>query len=702
MEIIATITQHELIFEPDQSLVGYQWSENLGIKVVYDETYDGWSVKWDAITSGHKNKRIPLAYDEETNTITLNKDCFEDDYLYIACAFISNGQIRNSAPIEFYIGESVNHGLETMPKVPGLYEEMQALFEQIFANEYKQPIDDLIERASDLETKTEELQTKAEAQQTQVDKAIANAGIATSAANTAASNATEKAQEANTAAQAATDLVSDITAKLEAGEFKGEKGDTGATGEKGDKGDKGDPGSRTLYGSGSPQVSDGNVGDWYYDTTSENWDVYYKSSETAWEKMGQIKGGGSGGIGGDTLPIGAMVPSALSTAPEGWLLCDGSEVSRTDYSELFHVIGESYGAGDGETTFTLPNEPNPLLYAKEGNMIQFMEREPALYMMIKAKQIVPVTGGIVNDAENESETDALSAKALKQIVSGLEQRLREQIVKPNLLINGDFRIRQRGETFTYSGGGSFMYMQDRWIFAGSQSGTFTIANDGSMAITTTPENTSTYRQYVELTPVLKRQIEEAQYKLTLSVGIDAMVEHQAGIRVCSSDVVSYPLEIGYNRIYHTFTLTEDDLKGTYLDVVVYAAIYPETSVTAIPVWAKLELGAYATPFIPRRYSDELMECMRYYQKVIYSYSNEFTEKATSVTVWNSVPLKIPMIKNNPTISRKNSTFGSDTINVKSINFYYYDDGSLNISITPTKVGFFRLYKEEIVLDAEIY
>ena len=289
MEIIATITQHELIFEPDQSLIGYQWSENLGIKVVYDGTYEGWSLKWDAITSGHKNKRIPLAYDEASNTIILNKDCFTDDYLYIACAFISGEQVRNSAPIEFYIGESVNHGLETMPKVPGLYEEMQSLFEQIFANEYKQPMDDLIERASDLERKTEELQTKAEAQQTQVDKAITEAGIA-------ADNANVKAEEANTAAQAATDLVSDITAKLEAGEFKGEKGDTGATGEKGDKGDK-----------------------------------------------------------GDTLPPGVIHEYAGSEAPAGYLFCQGQEISRTTYADLFLVIGTTYGSGDGETTFALPD-----------------------------------------------------------------------------------------------------------------------------------------------------------------------------------------------------------------------------------------------------------------------------------------------------------------------------------------------------------
>ena len=41
--------------------------------------------------------------------------------------------------------------------------------------------------------------------------------------------------------------------------------------------------------------------------------------------------------------------------PEGWLLCDGSEISRSDYSALFASIGTTYGAGDGNSTFNLPN-----------------------------------------------------------------------------------------------------------------------------------------------------------------------------------------------------------------------------------------------------------------------------------------------------------------------------------------------------------
>lgn len=52
---------------------------------------------------------------------------------------------------------------------------------------------------------------------------------------------------------------------------------------------------------------------------------------------------------------GMILPYAGSTVPDGFLICDGSAVSRDDYARLFDLIGETYGAGDGSTTFNLPD-----------------------------------------------------------------------------------------------------------------------------------------------------------------------------------------------------------------------------------------------------------------------------------------------------------------------------------------------------------
>lgn len=55
------------------------------------------------------------------------------------------------------------------------------------------------------------------------------------------------------------------------------------------------------------------------------------------------------------VPTGCVQAFAGQTTPNGWLLCDGSAVSRVTYAKLFSVIGTSYGSGDGTSTFNLPN-----------------------------------------------------------------------------------------------------------------------------------------------------------------------------------------------------------------------------------------------------------------------------------------------------------------------------------------------------------
>lgn len=55
------------------------------------------------------------------------------------------------------------------------------------------------------------------------------------------------------------------------------------------------------------------------------------------------------------VPVGTVAMYGGGTAPSGWLKCDGSAVSRTTYVDLFNVLGTTYGAGDGSTTFNLPD-----------------------------------------------------------------------------------------------------------------------------------------------------------------------------------------------------------------------------------------------------------------------------------------------------------------------------------------------------------
>jgi microcystin-dependent protein len=60
----------------------------------------------------------------------------------------------------------------------------------------------------------------------------------------------------------------------------------------------------------------------------------------------------------NSVPTGALMMWSTASAPTGWLICNGTAVSRTVYAALFAAIGTTFGSGDGSTTFNLPNYNN--------------------------------------------------------------------------------------------------------------------------------------------------------------------------------------------------------------------------------------------------------------------------------------------------------------------------------------------------------
>ena len=85
----------------------------------------------------------------------------------------------------------------------------------------------------------------------------------------------------------------------------------------------------------------------YFNSTTKKVKVY---KSTGWAELGGSASGSSGEPGMVTSWAGAH-----NNVPTGWLLCDGSAVSRTTYADLFAVIGTNHGAGNGTTTFNLPD-----------------------------------------------------------------------------------------------------------------------------------------------------------------------------------------------------------------------------------------------------------------------------------------------------------------------------------------------------------
>ena len=91
------------------------------------------------------------------------------------------------------------------------------------------------------------------------------------------------------------------------------------------------------------------------------------------------------------VPAGCVQAFAGQTTPQGWLLCDGSAVSRTQYSRLFTVIGTTYGAGDGTDTFNLPNLTDKFI---QGNATSGTEHSAGI-PDIKGQFTVTVPNGFV-------------------------------------------------------------------------------------------------------------------------------------------------------------------------------------------------------------------------------------------------------------------------------------------------------------------
>ena len=107
--------------------------------------------------------------------------------------------------------------------------------------------------------------------------------------------------------------------------------------------------------------------------------AYFKSKLLAEvdSKLSEATGGG--------LPIGSVVlfPN-VSSIPTGYLACDGSAISRTTYATLFSLIGTTFGAGNGSTTFNLPKREASIGAIETWNELKSNKSSSMIYI-IKVK-----------------------------------------------------------------------------------------------------------------------------------------------------------------------------------------------------------------------------------------------------------------------------------------------------------------------------
>lgn len=205
-----------------------------------------------------------------------------------------------------------------------------------------------------------------------------------------------------------------------------------------------------------------------------------------------------------------------------------------------------------------------------------------------------------------------------------------QLSNPNLLINEDFQVWQRGTSFD-SDGSKRQYTADRWCIWCNAN--VTRNNGQGLKITIDTVDYGGLHQHMEVPKEMYENLINREVTLTTKFAVNR--DMNMIIRVGVQDYNFEAKSGDFSTYTCTFKLTEDDFTSDsnsywlqvtpiYCDVNNKFSIGDEIQLS----YVKLEQGTIATPFVPRTYAEELAMCQRYYQVIetlspyIYDYPSE--------------------------------------------------------------------------------
>lgn len=282
--------------------------------------------------------------------------------------------------------------------------------------------------------------------------------------------------------------------------------------------------------------------------------------------------------------------------------------------------------------------------------------------MAVGKKITDLTAsGSLKDTDLAIVHDGNGTK--RSTLTQLSEYLGTKLSNPNLLINPDFKINQRGKT-SYEVSG-FDYTVDRWRVSSSK---VTVSESGGITILSSGSAGSWFTQKLE---------KELEGIATLSIKVSNI---NGRISLSSP---SNNLFITSPGVY-SITLSDITEFNMFLD--------PNTSVTI--EWTKLEKGSIATPFVAPNPAEELIKCQRYYVKTVGEL-RAFSNAGTSFGVTVNLPTTM---RTKPTISTNNI----HSYNVSSIDTEIKNDNSAIFVYGTSKNQDSTVVYCMVICDAEIY
>lgn len=329
-----TITRNGLKLTSDADVIPAQGSSNVPVSFVNDDDeYASYivqpSIGWFTKSGAFKATLAVF----ENNSFDIPAEAFlQDGPIYISIGLVDP---QNANHIEKTLQLSLRctpapYGTVVLPSDDQWTQVVEDYMRELYDRDYKAQFDEiendlngLIDEAQIQQNTVSGLITQTNEKLEEAETAIMNANSATQAANTATSQANTARDQANSAAQSANSIAQQVQQKLENGDFV-------------------------------PNLTIGEV-----TTLEAGSDATASITGTGEEpvlNLGIPQGQeGKQGPKGDANPAGTILLFAGSSAPEGYLLCQGQEVSRSTYSDLFNVIQTLYGEGDGATTFNIPD-----------------------------------------------------------------------------------------------------------------------------------------------------------------------------------------------------------------------------------------------------------------------------------------------------------------------------------------------------------